>query len=74
MILFKEKINYKLPKAGGFDAHQDAPAYTHAGALKHLTMNMAVDKATRENGCLEVVPGSHKLEIPVGPDNVSQCS
>ncbi|KDN53584.1 PhyH-domain-containing protein [Tilletiaria anomala UBC 951] len=69
MILFKEKINYKLPKAGGFDAHQDAPAYTHAGALKHLTVNIAVDKATLENGCLEVVPGSHRMNIPVGSDN-----
>lgn len=69
MILFKEKINYKHPGAGGFDAHTDAPAYQHAGALKHLTINMAIDEATPENGCLEVVPGSHKINIPIGDDN-----
>lgn len=69
MVLFKEKINYKHPGAGGFDAHTDAPAYQHAGALKHLTINMAVDEATPENGCLEVVPGSHKVQVPIGEDN-----
>lgn len=47
--------------AGGFDAHTDAPAYQHSGALKHLTINVAVDAATTENGCLEVVDGSHKM-------------
>jgi ectoine hydroxylase-related dioxygenase (phytanoyl-CoA dioxygenase family) len=47
--------------AGGFDAHTDAPAYQHSGALKHLTINIAVDAATSENGCLEVVDGSHKM-------------
>ncbi|WFD00954.1 2-aminoethylphosphonate dioxygenase [Malassezia yamatoensis] len=69
MVLFKEKINYKHPGAGGFDAHTDAPAYQHAGVLKHLTINMAVDEATPENGCLEVVPGSHKMQVPIGDDN-----
>lgn len=50
-----------LAGAGGFDAHTDAPAYQHSGALKHLTINVAVDAATPENGCLEVVDGSHKM-------------
>jgi ectoine hydroxylase-related dioxygenase (phytanoyl-CoA dioxygenase family) len=26
--------------------------------------NLAVDTATSENGCLEVVPGSHKMDVP----------
>lgn len=69
MFLFKEKINYKHPGAGGFDAHIDAPAYQHAGVLKHLTINMAVDAATLENGCLEVVPGSHKQSVPIDENN-----
>lgn len=51
----------KIAGAGGFDAHTDAPAYQHSGALKHLTINVAVDAATTENGCLEVVDGSHKM-------------
>ncbi|EPS36013.1 hypothetical protein H072_10457 [Dactylellina haptotyla CBS 200.50] len=31
VCLFKDKINYKLPGANGFQAHLDAPAYTHIG-------------------------------------------
>ncbi|KZT34750.1 PhyH-domain-containing protein [Sistotremastrum suecicum HHB10207 ss-3] len=68
MHLFKEKINYKQPHAGGFDAHFDAPAYNHIKATKHLTILMAVEPATLENGCLEVVPGSHRQPIPLGED------
>lgn len=70
MVLFKEKINYKEPQAGGFDAHTDAPAYKlENGALKHLTINMAVDEATLENGCLEVVEGSHLQAVPLDANN-----
>lgn len=61
MDLFKEKINYKLAGGNGFEAHLDAPAYDHMGKIDHLTANVAVDAATEENGCLEVVPGSHKM-------------
>jgi hypothetical protein len=58
--LFKEKINYKLAGGGGFPAHQDAPAFTAFKQKNHLTVNVAIDKATVENGCLEVAPGEHK--------------
>ena len=64
MLLFKDKINYKLPFGNGFEAHLDAPAYDHIGKIEHLTANLAVDKATSENGCLEVVPRSHKMDVP----------
>ena len=63
MLLFKDKINYKLPSGNGFAAHLDAPAYDHIGKIEHLTANFAVDKATLENGCIEVVPGSHKMDV-----------
>jgi len=58
--LFKEKINYKLPGGGGFPAHQDAPAFTTFGQKNHLTVNVALDAATPENGCLEVAVGQHE--------------
>lgn len=61
MILFKDKINYKQPHGNGFKAHLDAPAYDHIGRIEHVTANIAIDAATIENGCLEVVPGSHKM-------------
>jgi ectoine hydroxylase-related dioxygenase (phytanoyl-CoA dioxygenase family) len=62
MLLFKDKINYKGPNGNGFSAHLDAPAYDHIGKIEHITANICVDAATPENGCLEVVPGSHKME------------
>jgi len=67
MLLFKEKINYKAPKGFGFIAHMDAPSYDTVAKVEHLTVNIAVDPATMENGCLEVVPGSHKMEFIPDP-------
>ncbi|EXJ77965.1 hypothetical protein A1O3_09124 [Capronia epimyces CBS 606.96] len=63
MLLFKDKVNYKLPLGNGFAAHLDAPAYDHIGRIEHLTANLAVDEATPENGCIEVVPGSHRMDV-----------
>ena len=45
MLLFKDKINYKLPGGNGFGAHLDAPAYNHVGQIEHTTANLAVDAA-----------------------------
>ncbi|KAJ1790036.1 hypothetical protein LPJ59_005234 [Coemansia sp. RSA 2399] len=58
-ILFKEKINAKLPGGQGFKPHQDAPAFTHLGQVNHITILFTIDGSYIENGCLEVVPGSH---------------
>lgn len=63
MTLFKDKINYKLPNGNGFHAHVDYHAYSHIGQVSHVTANVAVDEATVANGCLEVVPGSHNVDI-----------
>jgi len=63
MLLFKDKINYKLPFGNGFQAHLDAPAYDHIGRIEHITANVAIDAATSENGCLEVVPSSHRMNV-----------
>ncbi|KAL2831851.1 hypothetical protein BJY01DRAFT_254136 [Aspergillus pseudoustus] len=68
MILFKEKINYKLAGSGGFDPHIDANAYTHVKNIKHLTILAAVDEMTAANGGLDVVDGSHRMDIPLGAD------
>ncbi|OJI85336.1 hypothetical protein ASPTUDRAFT_41549 [Aspergillus tubingensis CBS 134.48] len=68
MILFKEKINYKLAGSGGFSPHIDANAYTHVKKIKHLTVLAAVDEMTSENGGLDVVDGSHLMEVPLGED------
>lgn len=55
-VLFKEKINYKLPGGAGFAPHQDAPAFTSFGQSLHITLMASVDATTPQNGCLEVAP------------------
>ena len=55
-VLFKEKINFKLPGGAGFAPHQDAPAFASFGHRYHITMMVAIDDATTENGCLEFAP------------------
>ncbi|BCS17215.1 phytanoyl-CoA dioxygenase family protein [Aspergillus puulaauensis] len=68
MLLFKEKINYKLAGSGGFSPHIDANAYTHVKNIKHLTVLAAVDEMNSENGGLDVVKGSHRMSVPLGED------
>ncbi len=58
-ILFKEKINFKLPGGSGFAPHQDAPAFTTFNQNYHITMMVAIDPSTTSNGCLDVVDGMH---------------
>jgi ectoine hydroxylase-related dioxygenase (phytanoyl-CoA dioxygenase family) len=53
---------------GGFDPHIDANAYTHVKNIKHLTILAAVDGMNATNGGLEVVDGSHRMDIPLGSD------
>lgn len=55
--IFKEKINYKFPGGGGFKPHQDAPAFISFNQRFHITMMVAIDECTLENGCLQVVKG-----------------
>lgn len=59
-VLFKEKINFKLPGGNGFTAHQDAPAFTSFEQYYHITMMISIDPSNIDNGCLEMVPGKHR--------------
>lgn len=56
-ILYKDKLNYKLPGGAGYAPHQDAPAYRFVDL--HVSCMVAIDDATTDNGCLEVVSGAH---------------
>jgi hypothetical protein len=62
-VLYKEKINYKLPGGAGYAPHQDAPAYRFVQT--HVSCMVAVDDSRRDNGCLEVVSGRHQELLPV---------
>ena len=59
-ILFKEKINFKMPGGAGFKAHQDQQAGWSTYAPLFITALVGIDASTIENGCLEVAPGWHK--------------
>ncbi|KAH7400303.1 hypothetical protein BKA64DRAFT_622965 [Cadophora sp. MPI-SDFR-AT-0126] len=69
MLLFKEKINFKLAGSGGFQPHVDRTGYGDFKQLQHLAILIAADDATSLNGCLEIVEGSHKMDVPIGSDN-----
>ena len=59
-VLFKEKINFKLPGADGFKAHQDQAAGWTRYAPLFVTALVSIDPSTRANGCLELVAGRHR--------------
>jgi hypothetical protein len=56
-VLYKDKLNHKLPGGAGYAPHQDAPAYRFVET--HVSCMVAIDDATPANGCLEVVSGAH---------------
>jgi ectoine hydroxylase-related dioxygenase (phytanoyl-CoA dioxygenase family) len=62
-VLFKDKINFKMPGGGGFESHQDVQAGWSRYAMIHITALIAIDQSTRANGCLEVVPGFHQQDL-----------
>ena len=61
-VLYKEKVNYKLPGGAGYAPHQDAPAYPFVD--HHVSCMVAVDDSTLANGCLEVVEAMHHEVLP----------
>jgi hypothetical protein len=58
-VLFKDKINFKLPGGDGFKPHQDQQAGWSAYASLFVTALVAIDDATEANGCLELAAGHH---------------
>jgi hypothetical protein len=63
VFLYKEKVNYKLVGGAGFRPHQDAPAYPFISTS--VSVMIAVDASTVENGCLEVCDGAHRELLPM---------
>jgi 2-aminoethylphosphonate dioxygenase len=59
-VLFKDKINLKLPGGGGFELHQDQQAGWSAYAPLFLTAMVSIDASQPESGCLEIAAGRHK--------------
>ncbi|HKX55073.1 MAG TPA: phytanoyl-CoA dioxygenase family protein [Xanthomonadales bacterium] len=59
-VLFKDKINFKLPGGDGFKEHQDVQAGWDEYASIHLTAMVAIDETNEQNGSLEMLPGQHQ--------------
>jgi len=58
-VLFKDKINFKLPGGDGFKPHQDQQAGWSTYADLFVTAMVSIDSTTAENGCLELCAGHH---------------
>ena len=58
-LLFKDKINFKMPGGDGFKAHQDVQAGWDKYAKLHITALVSIDTSSIENGCLEIATGNH---------------
>ena len=63
---FHSKVMQKEPKVGGaWEWHQDYGYWYKNGFLypeAMLSVMVALTEATRENGCLQVLKGSHKMQ------------
>jgi 2-aminoethylphosphonate dioxygenase len=59
-VLYKDKINFKMPGGDGFKAHQDVQAGWDRYAKLHITALVSIDATTPENGCLEMAVAQHK--------------
>jgi hypothetical protein len=59
-ILFKEKINFKMPGGSGFAAHQDIQPGWDDYCPYFISVLVTVDESTIANGCLELSAGHHK--------------
>ena len=59
-----DQLFCKPSKHGGVVAwHQDFSYWTRTQPMQHLTCWTGLDDSTRENGCLQYVPGSHRWDL-----------
>jgi ectoine hydroxylase-related dioxygenase (phytanoyl-CoA dioxygenase family) len=59
-----DQLFCKPARHGGVVAwHQDYSYWTRTTPMTHLTCWIGLDDATRDNGCLQYVPGSHRWEL-----------
>ena len=61
---FQSKLTAKEPEVGGaWEWHQDYGYWYYNGCLRPdmLSIMIGLDRTNRENGCLQIATGSHKL-------------
>ena len=68
---YQSKLTAKEPEVGGaWEWHQDYGYWYYNGCIRPdlLSVMVALDKTNRENGCLQIASGSHRLgRIDPGP-------
>jgi len=59
-----DQLFCKPARHGGVVAwHQDYSYWTRTQPMAHLTCWIGLDDATRDNGCLQYIPGSHRWDL-----------
>lgn len=58
--LFEDKLNLKLPGGSPYPWHQDWSCCWRTSTDELVTCFIYLDDADQTNGCLQVVPGSHR--------------
>jgi len=59
-----DQLFCKPAKHGGVVAwHQDYSYWTRTRPMAHLTCWIGLDDATKDNGCLQYLPGSHRWDL-----------
>ena len=61
LMVWHDQIQYKPPGYGGVTSwHQDAPLWPIIRPMTPVSAWIALDDAEEENGCMWMVPGSHR--------------
>lgn len=60
VALFEDKLNLKLPGGSPYPWHQDWSCCWRAHTDELTTCFVYLDSADLDNGCLQVIPGSHR--------------
>ena len=59
-----DQVFYKPPRHTGLVPwHQDYSYWQRTGPPRHVTVNLVLDDTDVDNGCLHVVPGSHRWPL-----------
>ncbi|MDF1855363.1 phytanoyl-CoA dioxygenase family protein [Pseudooceanicola sp.] len=71
-VLFKEKVNFKMPGGDGFKPHQDSQAGWYNYADMFISALVSIDRSTLENGCLQMAGGHHKQGLKMAWEPLSE--
>ncbi len=70
--VWEDQMIYKPPfeEQAALGWHRDYTFWNHVGPADMATCWIALDDATVDNGCMQVIPGSHRWELDFGREDV----